>query len=138
MGTKVFNSDVGSGQAASPIRMMTKTITEPRNLMTLKPRRLVDWEESSSGLVVILFPKFRNRFLVTWLLPMLSKRNFRIKLDAYGSFLWRQFDGLTNVEEMGAKMEREFGKDAQPVFDRIAKFLQKLEKEKFIVMGDGE
>jgi hypothetical protein len=118
--------------------MTTKKTIEPRNLLTLKPRRAVEWVEGDNGLVVILFPKFRNRFLVSWLLPMLSKKNFRIKLDAHGSFLWRQFDGSTNVEEMGARMGREFGKDAEPVFDRIAKFLQKLEKEKFIVMEDGQ
>ena len=106
--------------------------------MSLKPRRAVDWEESDNGLVVILLPKFRNKFLATWLLPMLSKQNFRIKLDAHGSFLWRQFDGSTNVEQMGARMEGEFGKDAEPVFDRIRKFLQKLEKEKLIALEDGE
>ncbi|HLE33401.1 MAG TPA: PqqD family protein [Bacteroidota bacterium] len=114
--------------------MTNKKTIEPRNLLALKPRRTVEWEEGENGRVVILFPKFRNKFLVAWLLPMLSKKNFRIKLDAYGSFLWRLFDGSTSVEEMGARMEREFGRDAEPVFDRIGKFLRKLEKEKFIAL----
>ena len=119
-------------------RMTTKKIIEPRNLLTLTPRRTVEWVEGENGHVVILFPKFRNKFLATWLLPMLSKKNFRIKLDAHGSFLWRQFDGSTSVEEMGARMEREFGKDTESVYDRIGKFLQKLEKEKFIALEDGD
>ncbi len=117
--------------------MTTKNNIEPRNLLSLTPRRTVEWVEGENGNVVILFPKFRNKFLVAWLLPMLSKKNFRIKLDAHGSFLWRLFDGSTKVEEMGVRMEREFGKDAEPVFERIGKFLQKLEKEKFITLQDG-
>ena len=39
---------------------------------------------------------------------------------------------------MGARMEREFGKDTESVYDRIGKFLQKLEKEKFITLENGE
>lgn len=118
--------------------MTARKNVEPRNLLSLKPRRAAPWEEGDNGLVVILLPKFRNKFLAAWLLPMLSKRNFRIKLDTHGSFLWRQFDGSTRVEEMGARMAQEFGDDAEPVFDRIHKFLQKLEKEQFITLENGE
>jgi hypothetical protein len=105
---------------------------EPINLLELKPERVVEWETADDGLVVLLIPKFRNPFMVQWILPMLQRRVFRVKLDAYGSFVWRHCDGSTPVAQMGERMKGEFGEAAEPVFERIGKFLNKLEREEFV------
>lgn len=105
---------------------------DPVNLLELTPQRKADWETTGDGLVVLLIPKFRNQLMAQWVLPMLKSKFFRIKLDTYGSFVWKQCDGNTPVREIGDHMKREFGESAEPVFDRIGKFLHKLEREEFI------
>lgn len=98
------------------------------NLYDLRPRRAAGWEEGENGRVVILVPKFRNRFLVRWILPLLRSQHFRVKLDDLGSALWRQCDGATTVAAMGDSLLRQFGERAEPVYERIGAFLRRLEK----------
>lgn len=112
---------------------MRKKNTPAVNLLDLKPlRNLLHWETGENGLIVLLVPKFQNRYLVKWLMPRLAKPNFRVKLDAYGSFVWSQCDGNTTVAEMAERMREKFGEKAEPLYDRIARFLQRLEREDFL------
>ena len=105
---------------------------EPLNLLDLRPERSAEWETGEDGRVVLLIPKFRNPFMVRWVLPMLSSKVFRVKLDTFGSFVWKACDGSSTVEDLGEHMRREFGESAEPVFERIGTFLRKLEREEFI------
>ena len=105
---------------------------EPTNLLELRPERKAEWETADDGLVVLLIPKFRNPFMVQWVLPMLTSKVFRVKLDAYGSFVWKQCDGSITVADVGERMKSEFGEAAEPVFERIGKFINKLEREEFM------
>jgi hypothetical protein len=106
------------------------------NLLELRPLRSVDWEATEDGRVVLLVPKFRHPFLVKWLVPFLAKPNLRVKLDARGSFIWGLCDGSTPVREMVERLEDEFGDAAEPVYDRIGKFLRKLEREECVVIEE--
>lgn len=113
---------------------MKKNRQQPLNLLELRPHRNAEWEVSDEGFVVLLIPKFRNRYLAKWLLPRLAKRNFRVKLDKLGSFVWQHCDGKTPVAAMAEEILAEFGSTAEPVYDRIGKFLLKLEREHFLVI----
>ena len=104
------------------------------NLLELKPVRNLNWETLDDQRVALLIPKFRNRLAVKWLLPVLSKPQIRLKLDAYGSFVWSRCDGRTSVEEIGEAMSEKFGEALDPLYERIGKFLRKLEHEKFLVL----
>lgn len=104
------------------------------NLLGLRPSRNAEWEKGEEGRVVVLVPKFRNPFLARWLMPRLSKPYFRVKLDEYGSFLWKQCDGATTVASMAEKMKSRFGPAAEPVEERIGKFLNKLEHGELVVI----
>lgn len=55
-----------------------------------------------------------------------------LKLDALGSFVWRQIDGSITVEELAQRVDREFGEDAAPLYDRLVAFLQILHRNRFI------
>lgn len=113
---------------------MKKEQVEPVNLLELKPRQNIAWEAGENDRIVLLVPKFRNKFLVAYLMPMLSKPNVRVKLDEFGSFVWKNCDGATPVADIGKKMKEQFGDSAEPVYDRIGTFLKKLEKEKFLTI----
>jgi hypothetical protein len=107
---------------------------EPANLLTLKPKRNLEWETQPNANVVLLIPKFRNRLLVKWFVPMLSKPNIRLKLDDRGSFVWQRCDGKTTIEEIGKQMSATFSEPLDSTYDRIGKFMQKFTRDKFLLL----
>lgn len=96
------------------------------NLLELTPARKRDWIEED-GRVVVLMPKFRHRWVASWLQPMLRKPDVRVKLDDLGSAVWKLCDGTTTVERIAEVIHGQFGTAAEPVHERIGAFLRKLE-----------
>ncbi len=111
---------------------MAKQKTPPRNLYELTPRRLVQFEKAENGRVTLLIPKFQKGFLGDWLQPRLRRPFFRVSLDEFGSFVWLCCDGTTSVRTIGEQMKAQFGEAAEPIYDRIERFLQQLENSQFI------
>jgi len=102
------------------------------NLFDLIPGRVMRFEESGDGLITILKPKFKNKILVKHLLPRLKRPNFKVNLDAFGSFVWKQCDGKNSVEQIGSLLKEKFEGDIEPVYDRLAVFIQSLARYRFI------
>lgn len=94
------------------------------NLLDLIPVRLQEWELTPDNQVIILVPKFTSRFLRTWLLPRLKHPYIRIKLDSYGSEVWRNCDGKTSVASIARILQQKFGEKIEPVYDRLAIFIR--------------
>lgn len=57
-----------------------------------------------------------------------------VKLDEYGSFLWRRMDGKTDVGALGQMLEAEFGEGAQPLYPRLVQYIRTLLSHKFIAL----
>ena len=55
-----------------------------------------------------------------------------IDLDAHGSFIFQQIDGKRTVNDLALLMKRQFGKDAEPLYDRLVKYMQILRNNGFI------
>ena len=106
----------------------------PVNLLELKPSRNLEWEEGEGGLVVLLVPKFRNRYIVKWFVPMLAKPNVRVKLDTLGSAVWTQCDGETAVAGMGETMAKKFDEPLDSMYERVGKFIQRLARDRFLLL----
>jgi hypothetical protein len=113
---------------------MRGTNGEGRNLLTLKPRRNLQWETKEGDLVVLIIPKFKHPFLVKWFVPMLAKPHIKVKLDALGSFVWNRCDGQTSIEHIGTEMSAHFGEPADALYERIGTFVAKLERSKFLLL----
>jgi hypothetical protein len=112
---------------------MKKKNPEPvRNLLDMIPEQCMDWEKKEDGLIVILKPKFSAPLLRRHLVPHLKKPNFKIALDEKGSFLWTHIDGRRSVKELSRLFKNRFGDEAEPLIDRLALFLQQLERNRFI------
>lgn len=105
------------------------------NLLELTPTRNVQWESVEDQKIVLLIPKFKHRFTVKYFEPLLAKKHFRLKLDAYGSFVWNQIDGSATVMKIADAMKIQFGESAEPVYERVGKFIQMLQREKFITLN---
>ncbi|MCU0643144.1 MAG: PqqD family protein [bacterium] len=102
------------------------------NLLDLIPEQKIKFEESGDGLITLIKPKFKNKFLVKYLLPRIKKPNFKIKLDQFGSFVWKQCDGNNTVGQIANLLKAKFQDEIDPVHDRLAVFIQSLARNHFI------
>ncbi|MFI5252702.1 MAG: PqqD family protein [Bacteroidota bacterium] len=103
--------------------------------MEIKPTRNLQFETRDEELVTLLVPKFQNKYFVRWVTPLLKKKFFHVKLDAYGSFIWNQCNGNKSVEEISTMMKSKFGDDFDPAYSRIQKFIQMFLNDKFLTIG---
>lgn len=92
------------------------------------------WDvKEDTGLVTIhmtnrgFYNRLAQRFFHT---PRVS----HIDLDAYGSFLWRRIDGQRTVGQLAELMKTEFGQGAEPLYDRLVKYMQILRNNRFVLM----
>ncbi len=102
------------------------------NLWELIPIRKFEFERTENELVIILMPKFRNKFLVQYLMPRLKYPHIKIKLDEIGSACWMEIDGKKKVGEIAEILENKFGEKIQPVEMRLSKFFTQLKSHNFI------
>lgn len=113
--------------------MKTRKTEKPQiNLLELIPVKNIGWEKTEDNLIILLKPKFKHPFFKKHVLPRMKKPNYKIKLDAVGSFVWERCDGQRTVKEVAQSLKQEFGESVEPLYDRLALFLQSLEKNHFI------
>jgi hypothetical protein len=105
---------------------------EEINLLALIPEIKIQFEESDDGRITLLKPKFKNKLLVKYIIPRINKPNYKIKLDRFGSFVWKQCNGKNTVGQIGNLLKEKFQDDIEPVYDRLAVFIQSLASHKFI------
>ena len=56
-----------------------------------------------------------------------------IKLDEYGSFLWMRIDGVKTVGQLALELKEAYGEKAEPLYDRLVKYMQILRNNRFIL-----
>jgi hypothetical protein len=103
------------------------------NLLDLVPVQNMDWKKDEDGSIQLLKPKFRSALFRKHILPKMKRPYYRVKLDEKGSFLWSLIDGKRCVREIGVSFSKKFGAEAEPLYDRLAVFLQQLERSGFII-----
>lgn len=55
-----------------------------------------------------------------------------VHLDETGSFIWPLLDGEKSIIDLGKLVEEKFGEKANPLYERLAKYIQILESYNFI------
>ena len=110
-----------------------KSEKKSKNFLEFIPVRNFNWSISEeTAKVVVERPKFDNAILKKYLLPYFKKQNFDVKLDDFGSFVWQKIDGEKNIYEIALELEKEFGEEVQPVYDRISQFIKHLRQQRFV------
>ncbi|MGA1820193.1 MAG: PqqD family protein [Thermoplasmatota archaeon] len=66
------------------------------------------------------------------------KTHRRIRLDRYGWGVWKLIDGKRDVRAIGRQLSSRFGKDIEPVYPRLAKFMAYLQNLKLVSIGPGK
>ncbi len=103
------------------------------NFLERKPARAewFVWTEESGKITL----EIENKGMMNRICQKLFKKPpvSYVHLDEMGSFLWPHLDGEKNIIELGELVKEEFGEDAEPLYERLAKYLQILESYRFIV-----
>lgn len=92
---------------------------------------LYTWDADKKGIVTVhvVNKGFYNRLAQK---VFKKPRVSHIKLDEYGSFVWKQMDGKRTIYEISILVKEKFGAEAEPVLDRLVKYFQILYQNKFI------
>lgn len=107
---------------------------DPRNLLALRPVRLLD-HRLEEDLVVVQVPRFRSRWM-GWLQRRMRKPCFQLRLDKIGSAVWLACDGESTVADIGKRLQERFGEEIEPLWDRLAVFMRQMRSGKLIELRD--
>lgn len=55
-----------------------------------------------------------------------------IKLDTYGSFVWKQIDGKRSIYEIGKILEENYEEAGTQLYERLCTFFKILENNRYI------
>ena len=90
------------------------------------------WDRGEDGVVTI---HMVNRGFYKTLAQKLfhTPRVSHIKLDEYGSFLWMRIDGVKTVGQLALELKEAYGEKAEPLYDRLVKYMQILRNNRFIL-----
>ena len=108
-----------------------KAISE--NYLERIPKRneSIDWKTDENNFVILevenigIFNKIAQKIFSK---PRISY----IHLDENGSFLWQHLDGEKSIFDLGALVKDEFGEKAEPLYERLVKYVKILESYAFI------
>lgn len=90
------------------------------------------WDRGEDGVVTI---HMVNRGFYNTLAQKLfhTPRVSHIKLDEYGGFLWMRIDGVKTVGQLALELKEAYGERAEPLYDRLVKYMQILHNNRFIL-----
>jgi len=109
-----------------------RKILKNTSAFDLTPLKLVRHEIAENNLVIVLFPKFINKYAVKYLQPRIKSHYIKLKLDELGSAVWLSIDGHKKVGVIAKELVDAFGDKIQPVEERLPKFLTQLYEQKLI------
>ncbi len=103
-----------------------------KNYLELCPIRNeeIKWSEKDEKIVL----EIKNKGIANKIAQKLLKKPkiSYVDLDEMGSFIWPLMDGKTNIIDLGIKVKEQFGEDAEPLYERLAKYMQILESYNFV------
>ncbi|PIR26004.1 MAG: hypothetical protein COV43_03190 [Deltaproteobacteria bacterium CG11_big_fil_rev_8_21_14_0_20_42_23] len=82
----------------------------------------------------LLVPRFRSGLLKKVLQPRLSSPYIKVKLDEYGTFIWRQIEAEKSFADMIAEIKKQYGSDFVSPEERTQQFLKALLKRDLIAL----
>ena len=103
------------------------------NYLDKIPQRneVFSWYKDENGIVTI---EVENKGLFNRIAQKLLKKPkvTKVHLDENGSFIWPLLDGEMTVSQIAQKVLEHFGEKANPLYERLIKYLGILESYKFI------
>ncbi|MBP3706163.1 MAG: PqqD family protein [Clostridia bacterium] len=105
--------------------------TKSNFLEKVPVRNVSEWTADEKGIVTL---NIHNKGLFNKIAQTLFKKPkiSYVHLDEMGSFIWPLIDGKINIINIGKAVEEHFGEKANPLYERLAKYLKILESYNFI------
>ena len=94
-------------------------------------REGMEWSTGDDGLVTL---HVENKGVLNTVAQKLFKkpRITYVHLDENGSFIWPLIDGEKDITAIGVEVKEHFGEAAEPLYPRLAKFIQILSSYGFV------
>lgn len=110
---------------------------QQKNYLDLIPERAsgLAWTQDDDSLVVLeventgAFNRLAQKFFKR---PKVTK----VHMERFGSFIWPLIDGERTVAELADLLKERFGEEAEPLYPRVAKYMQIMESYHFITLSD--
>ena len=87
--------------------------------------------EKEEELSVIVFPRFRSKFMRNYFTPKNKSPFIRIRLEEHGTAVWDLIDGKRSVREIVIALIEHFNHEENYEY-RIATFLSQLQRQGFV------
>lgn len=91
----------------------------------------LDWSQDKNGIVTLQMENCGVMNRIAQILLKKPKISY-IHLEEFGSFIWLQIDGERNITEIGRLVRSQFGKSAEPLYERLAQYIKTLNSNGFI------
>lgn len=112
---------------------------QQKNYLDLIPERAsgLAWTQDDEGIVVL---EVENTGVFNRMAQKLFKRPkvTKVHMEQFGSFIWPLIDGKRTVSELADLLKERFGEEAEPLYPRVAKYMQIMESYHFISLSDNE
>lgn len=91
-----------------------------------------DYQMNRAGRVELIVP---NRGICNRICQIFLKKpkNTCVELEEMGSFIWKSMDGKKSVYELALLERKEFGEEAEPVYERVSAYLKVLRSYNYII-----
>ncbi len=113
---------------------MADMAKQKENFLDYIPRHnsLYETTENVEGNIEI---RIENKGFFNWIAQKLFRRPrfSNIAFDEFGSFVWRQMDGEKSVYEIGKAVKEEFGEKAEPLYERLSRYIKILHDNHYVV-----
>lgn len=112
---------------------------QPKNYLDLIPVRAegLAWIRDDEDIVVL---EVENTGIFNRIAQKLFKRPkvTKVHMEQFGSFLWPLINGERTVKELADLLKERFGEEAEPLYPRVAKYMQIMESYHFISLSEGQ
>lgn len=102
------------------------------NYLEKKPVRAnIQWDTDENGNITL---HVENKGAMNKIAQVIFKKPkiSYIHLDEMGNFIWPLLDGEKDITEIGKEVKEHFGDKAEPLYERLAKYIQTLESYRFV------
>ncbi len=110
---------------------------QQKNYLDLIPERAsgLAWTQDDEGIVVL---EVENTGAFNRIAQKLFKRPkvTKVHMEQFGSFIWPMIDGKRTVTELADLLKERFGEETEPLYPRVAKYMQIMESYHFISLSD--
>ena len=94
-----------------------------------------EWKADNDGIVTL---EIVNKGIFNKIAQKLFKKPeiSYVHLDKMGSFIWPIIDGEKSILDIAEPVDKEFGEDAKPLYERLAKYFQILASYGFVTFKE--